>query len=156
MKMIINGKAVNSSDKTVLEIINPYTQQLIDTVPNASEKDVDNAVKSALVGFKTWKDVPLTKKVKYLKKFLDLFDENKNVLAKTLMQETGKPITQAIAEIGNIRIGFEGFIERAKHLYDNVIPFGSEEGSDKTMQITMREPIGVIVAIIPFNFPCDL
>ena len=44
MKMIINGKAVNSSDKTVLEIINPYTQQLIDTVPNASEKDVDNAV----------------------------------------------------------------------------------------------------------------
>lgn len=156
MKMIINGKAVNSSDKTVLEIINPYTQQLIDTVPNASEKDVDNAVKSALVGFKTWKDVPLTKKVKYLKKFLDLVDENKNALAKTLMQETGKPITQAIAEIGNIRIGFEGFIERAKHLYDNVIPFGTEEGSDKTMQITMREPIGVIVAIIPFNFPCDL
>lgn len=156
MKMIINGKYVDSSDKTTLNIVNPYTLKVIDTVPNASEKDVDMAVKIANSALKSWSEVAVTKKIEILKKFLNLVDENKDDLAKTLMLETGKPITQAYAEIGNIRIGFEGFMERAKHLYGEVIPFGTEMGNDKTMQFTLREPVGVVAAIIPFNFPCDL
>ena len=156
MKMIINGKAVDASDKTVMEIVNPYTGKVIDTVPNATEKDVDTAVKSAHKAFASWAQVPLTKKVDLLKKFLDLVDANKQDLAMTLCKETGKPITQAIAEIGNIRIGFEGFMEKAKHIYGEVIPAGQEAGNDKTLQFTLREPVGVVAAIIPFNFPCDL
>ena len=156
MKMIICGKEVNASDKTTMDIINPYTGQVIDTVPNATEKDVDTAVKAAHKAFPAWADVSVVKKVELLKKFLNLVDEHKQDLAMTLCKETGKPITQALAEIGNIRIGFEGFMEKAKHLYSDVIPFGQEAGNDKTMQFTLREPVGVIAAIIPFNFPCDL
>lgn len=156
MEMIINGKFVASSDKSVLTITNPYTGKVVGTVPNATVKDVDNAVKVAHKAVKSWREVPVYKKVEILKKFLDLVDENKADLAKTLMQETGKPITQAIAEIGNVRIGFEGFMERAKHLYSEVIPCGMEAGTDKTMQFTLREPVGVVAVIIPFNFPCDL
>ena len=156
MKMIINGKQVDASDKSVMEIVNPYTGKIIDTVPNATEKDVDTAVKSAHKAFPAWAEVPLTQKVDLLKKFLDLVDANKQDLAMTLCKETGKPITQALAEIGNIRIGFEGFMERAKHIYGEVIPFGQEAGNDKTLQFTLREPVGVVAAIIPFNFPCDL
>lgn len=156
MKMIINGKFVDSSDKTVLEIVNPYTGKLYDTVPNASPKDVDLAVTTAHKGYLMWKDVPLVEKVGILKKFLDLVDKNKDDLALTLSCETGKPLSQAYAEIGNIRIGFEGFIEKAKHLYGNVVPFGTEAGQEKTLQLTLREPVGVVACIIPFNFPCDL
>ena len=156
MKMIINGKEVDASDKSTMEIINPYTGKVIDTVPNATEKDVDTAVKAANKALPSWAEVSVVKKVEILKKFLDLVDENKQDLAMTLCTETGKPITQAIAEIGNIRIGFEGFMERAKHLYGEVIPFGQESGNDKTLQFTLREPVGVVGAIIPFNFPCDL
>ena len=156
MKMIICGKEVNASDKTTMDIVNPYTGQVIDTVPNATEKDVDTAVKAAHKAFPAWAEVSVVKKVELLKKFLDLVDVNKQDLAMTLCKETGKPITQALAEIGNIRIGFEGFMEKAKHLYSDVIPFGQEAGNDKTMQFSLREPVGVFAAIIPFNFPCDL
>ena len=156
MKMIINGKEVNASDKTTIDIINPYTAKLIDTVPNATAKDVDTAVKSAYKAFPSWAEVAITKKVELFKKFLDLVEENKQDLALTLCKETGKPITQALAEIGNIRIGFEAFMEKVKHLYSDVIPFGQEAGNDKTLQFTLREPVGVVGAIIPFNFPCDL
>lgn len=156
MKMIINGKEVGSSNKKEINVINPYNNQIVDTIPAATAKDVDAAVKAADKGWREWSKVAITKRVEILKKFLDLVDQNKADLAKTLMLEEGKPITQAIAEIANVRIGFEGFMERAKHLYDSVIPFGTESGNDRTMQFTMREPVGVVAAIIPFNFPCDL
>ena len=153
MKMIICGKEVESSDKTTINIVNPYTQKIIDTVPNATEKDIDKAVQSAYQTFPAWAKVPLTQKVGLLKNFLDLVDEYAEDLAKTLCLETGKPIAQARAEIGNIRIGFEAFMEKAKHLYGEVIPFGQEAGNENTLQLTLREPIGVVGAIIPFNFP---
>lgn len=156
MKMIICGKEVEASDKTTINIVNPYTGSVIDKVPNATEKDVDTAVKAANKAFPAWAEVPVTKKVEILRAFLDLVDANKTSLANTLCKETGKPITQAIAEIGNIRIGFESFMEKAKHLYSDVLPFGQEAGNDKTLQFTLREPVGVVAAIIPFNFPCDL
>ena len=59
-------------------------------------------------------------------------------------------------EIGNIPIGFSGFIEHAKHYYGSIIPQGTEQGQDKNIQMVTREPIGVVACIIPFNFPCDL
>lgn len=156
MNMIINGKKVGASDKTTMNIVNPYTNTVIDTVPNATEKDVDNAVKSAYKVFPAWAKLPVSEKTEIFKKFLSLVDENKQDLAMLLCKETGKPITQAVAEIGNIRIGFEAFMEKAKHIYGEVIPFGQEPGNDKTLQFTLREPMGVVAAIIPFNFPCDL
>ena len=156
MQMIINGAKVDASDKSVIEITNPYTGKVIGTVPNATEKDVDKAVNYAKKAQPKWAQVPVWQKVEIFKEFLNLVDLNKAALAKVLCQETGKPLKQAKAEIANIRIGFEGFMEKAKHLYGNVIPYGTEQGQEKTLQYTQREPLGVVAAIIPFNFPCDL
>ena len=156
MLNIINGKHVEASDKSVINIVNPYTGKKIDTVPNSTVKDVKKAVECAKKAQRNWAKVPISKKVELLKIFLNKVDAYENELATTLSRETGKPITQAHAEIGNIRIGFESFMERAKHLYGNVIPAGTEAGQDKTIQFTVREPLGVMAAIIPFNFPCDL
>lgn len=156
MKMIINGETVNSSDGQVLKVINPATGELIDTVPAATKEDINTAVAAAKSAQKIWAKVPVYKKAEIMKKFIGLVLENKEDLARTLSDETGKPIKEARAEIGNIPIAFDAFCEKAKHLYGSVVPAGLEAGQDKNILFTQREPIGVVACIIPFNFPCDL
>ena len=156
MKMFINGAQCDASDGATIEVTNPATGAVIDTIPAATKEDVDRAVACAKEAQKAWADVPVSQKVEILYKFLDIVDDNKEKLAQTLSQETGKPIVEARAEIGNIRIGFSGFCEKAKHLYGNTFPAGLEPGQDTHVLITKKEPIGVIACVIPFNFPCDL
>jgi len=156
VKMSIGGRSAEACDKTVIEIVNPATGKVIDTVPNAGPQDVAIAVKIAKAAQKQWAKVPVHERAEILRAFLALVEKNKEDLAQTLSAETGKPITEARGEIANIPIGFQGFIEKAKHLYSEVIPNGLEAGQDTTICITLREPIGVVACIIPFNFPCDL
>ena len=156
MKMFINGVPCDASDGVTIDVINPATGKVIDTVPAATQEDVNKAVACAKAAQKEWAAVPVSEKVDIMYKFLDIVDDNKEKLAQTLSQETGKPIVEARAEIGNIRIGFSGFCEKAKHLYGNTFPAGLEPGQDKHVLITKKEPIGVIACVIPFNFPCDL
>ncbi len=156
MKMFINGMEADASDKAVIEITNPANGKVIDTVPSATEEDVKNAIAYAADAQKIWAKVPISKKVEIFDKFIQLVEENKEDLAQTLCAENGKPITEARGEIANIPIAFRGFSERAKHLYGETFPAGMEPGQDNTILVTKREPIGVCVCIIPFNFPCDL
>ena len=156
MKMIINGKPADASDGAVIDVINPATGKAFDTVPSATKEDIDRAVKAAQEGQKVWAKVPVYEKVEILMKFLSLVARDKEDLASTLSRETGKPITEARAEIGNISIAFKGFCERAKHLYGEIIHGNQEPGQKKHMLLTVKEPIGVIACVIPFNFPCDL
>ena len=156
MKMIINGKKEASVSGATFDVIAPATGEVIDSVPKATAEDVENAVAAAVEGQKAWADVPVSQKAQILYRFLDIVDMNKEDLAQTLSAENGKPITEARAEIGNIRTGFSGFIEHAKHYYGTIIPPGTEAGQEKHMQLVTREPLGVVACIIPFNFPCDL
>ena len=149
MKMFINGIPADASDGATIDVTNPATGAVIDTVPAATKEDVDRAVACAKEAQPVWADVPVSEKVGILYKFLDIVDDNKEDLAQTLSQETGKPITEARAEIGNIRIGFSGFCEKAKHLYGTTFPAGLEPGQDKHVLITKKEPIGVIACVIP-------
>lgn len=156
MQMVINGLPCDASDGGILEVINPATNELIATVPESTLEDVNNAVAAAKIAQKTWAKIPVYQKVAILERFLSLVEENKEELAQTLCAETGKPIVEARAEIGNIPIGFRSFCEKAKHLYGTVMPAGLEPGQDSSLFFTQREPIGVVGCIIPFNFPCDL
>lgn len=154
--MFINGIPCDASDGMTIDVINPATGAVVDTVPAATKEDVDKAVTCAKAAQKRWAAVPVSEKVEIMYRFLDIVDDNKEKLAQVLSQETGKPIVEARAEIGNIRIGFSGFCEKAKHLYGKTFPAGLEPGQDKHVLITKKEPIGVIACVIPFNFPCDL
>jgi succinate-semialdehyde dehydrogenase/glutarate-semialdehyde dehydrogenase len=156
MKMIIDGKAVDASGGESIPVTNPATGQVIDTVPSATEADIDLAVRKAKKGQKIWAKVPLHEKGDILLKFVALVEENKEKLARTLSQETGKPITEARGEIANIPISFKSFIEKAKHLYGGIIPNGQEKNQERHVLLTIREPIGIVACVIPFNFPCDL
>lgn len=154
--MVINGRLCDSVSGETFDVIAPATGKVIEAVPKATAEDIDMAVGAAVAGQKVWAEYPISRRAEVLYKFLHLVDANKEELAQTLCAENGKPITEARAEIGNISIGFSGFIERAKHFYGETIPPGTEAGQDKTLQIVTREPIGVVACIIPFNFPCDL
>ena len=156
MKNLIGYEWKDASNGAVIEVVNPAKQELIDTVPNVTLEDVDTAVKVAQIEQKKWEKVSIYDRADILYKFVDLVEENKERLARLLSDETGKPIKEARGEIANVRIGVRGFVEKAKHLYDNSVPVGQEAGQEKTMQITKRYPLGVIAAIIPFNFPSDL
>jgi succinate-semialdehyde dehydrogenase/glutarate-semialdehyde dehydrogenase len=155
-KMIIGGKRVDASDGATIDVVNPATGRTVDTVPAATKDDVDRAVAAARAAQKEWAKLPLHARGAVLKRFVDLALAHKEELARLLSMETGKPIVEARNEIDNIPTLFGGFVERAKHFYGEVIPEGTEPGTERTLQIVTREPVGVVVCIIPFNFPCDL
>ena len=156
MKNLVKGMNMDASNQAVIEVTNPATGELIDTVPNSTEEDVDIAVTAAVEAQKAWVKVPLHERGRILEKFVDLVERDKEDLAVLLCKETGKPIKEARTEIGNIRNFVYGYVERAKHLYGINIPTGSEPGQENTVQFTIRQPLGVVACIIPFNFPSDL
>lgn len=153
-KMIINGKQRDSCDGKYFDVRNPYEGTVIDTVPSASREDVDFAVKSAVIAQKNWGKVPLYERTEVIKKFIALMDEKREELAQTLTAEMGKPINEARGEIQCARDTFLSFAEKARHQYDQIIPAGCEPGTDHTVLLAVREPLGVIACILPFNFPC--
>lgn len=156
MKMIIDGKKVDSLSGATFDVTAPATGKVIESVPKATAEDIDLAVTAAVKGQKEWAKIPVSQRAQVMYKFIHIVEENKEMLAQTLSAENGKPINEARAEIGNISIAFAAFAEQAKHYYGTIIPPGTEAGQQSTMQLVTREPIGVVACIIPFNFPCDL
>lgn len=155
-KNLIGNKWLDASDGGVITITNPATGQVIDTVPESTARDCDAAVQAAKKGQKIWVKRPLHERAKILMKFVSLVEKNKDELAKLLCAETGKPIKEAYGEIANVSVGVPAFCEKAKHEYGKMIPAGQEAGNENTLQYTVQAPLGVVVAIIPFNFPSDL
>lgn len=156
MKNLIGGEKLDASNGAVIEVINPATKEVIDTVPNSTVEDVDIAVKIAKSSQKEWEKVSIHERGEILLKFASLVEEKKEELATLLCNETGKPIKEARAEIGNMKMFVSSYVEKARHDYGNVIPAGSEPGQEKTIQFTVQAPLGVVACIIPFNFPSDL
>lgn len=156
MKNLIGGQKMDASNGAIIEVTNPATEELIDTIPNSTIEDVENTVRIAKESQKKWAKMPLHQRGDILEKFASLVARDSEELSMLLSKETGKPIKEARAEIANCKTFVYGYVEKAKHEYGNVIPAGSEIGQEKTIQLTVQEPLGVVACIIPFNFPCDL
>lgn len=156
MKNLIGNEWVEASNGKTIDVTNPANNEVIATIPDSTEEDVDKAVHYAADALKEWSKVPLYERGRILLKYADLVEEEAESLASLLCAETGKPIKEARAEIGNVRTFVSAYVERAKHLYGIHIPEGNEPGQEKTIQYTTRAPLGVVACIIPFNFPIDL
>ena len=156
MDMLIGGVFTGSLKKETMDIYDPFTGKVIDTVPRAGEEDLDKALDAAKAAQPGWAKVPVYKRAEILMRFVELVKENKQSLAETLCRDNGKPISQALGEIGNIPIVVPAFAEKAKHYYETVVPAGLEAGQEHAIQYVKREPVGVVCCIIPFNFPSNL
>ncbi len=156
MKSLIGNTWRDAKDGKVIEVKNPATNELVDTVPSLSKEEVDEAVEYAYNVQKDWAAKSVVERCEILTKFAKLVLDNKDELAKLLSDETGKPIKEAYNEIANIQIGVPAYVEKVKHEYGNMIYRGTEAGQENTIQYTIQQPLGVVVAIIPFNFPSDI
>lgn len=156
MKMLINGQKTDAKDSSVINVINPFNGEFLDTVPAASKEDVDFAIESAVAGQKEWYRKNIRERAEILRRYLELLKRDREELARTLTLETGKPIFDSYGELDSVYMTFESSIEVVKHQYGKTMPMGIEGGYDDDLQVTVHEPLGVIACIVPFNFPAAL
>ncbi len=138
-----------------LKIINPADGQLIETVKLMSDVDLAAMVDESAAAQLLWAKKAIYERAEILYKFADLIDANNGKLAELIATESGKPITQASIETEDGANILRGNVERAKHLYGDVLP-ATGPGLDHDLVFTRREPIGVVAAIVPFNFPMEV
>lgn len=156
MQMIINGEYVDASNGKVFDNVNPYTGQVICTVPSGTREDFERAAVVAKKAQKEWAEVPLYKRVDIIRKFISIVRENLEDIARTVCEEGGKTITDARGEVECLCMVFESFAEAARHFCGNTYPLNAEARTQGDIIFTVREPLGVFVAITPFNFPMEL
>ena len=154
MKMIVAGKLVDRDKK--IEVYYPYDGSVVDTVPVASEEDIEEAMSAAVEGAKIMKKTPIWKRVEILQKTAELIEERKEELTKTLVKEVGKTLKEASAEVQRTADLFRLSAEEAKRIHGETLPFDALKGSEVKRGYFFREPVGVVVAIVPFNVPLAL
>lgn len=156
MKMIIGGVKKDASDGATIQIKNPATGEVIDTVPAATSKDIEEALDHARKGFKQWSAVPLHERAQILLNFANGAESFRKEIGALSCKEMGKAIGEAEGEVDSIISLFGGYAEKAKHLYGISMPVGGDKGFENDLFVTLREPLGVVVCIVPFNYPVDL
>lgn len=153
MKNLIGNEWKPSSTGETIEVRNPYNNTIIDTVPNSDFDDINETVKIANNAKRRWSGITINERCEIMLKFRDLIKKELLDLSKSLTNETGKSIVEAQEEIRNLIELTQAFVEKARHMYGNIIPAGIDNHNDTTIQMTSREPIGIIAAILPFNMP---
>ncbi|MEZ0240951.1 MAG: aldehyde dehydrogenase [Chloroflexota bacterium] len=151
LQMVIGGETVDAADVQTFEVVNPATGKVIATAPLGGKVDVDRAVAAAQKAFedpKGWANWPAGKRGRSLAKLGELVKKNSEELAQLESRNTGKPITSARGEITGVSLVFDYYAGAANKIYGQTIPV-SKPGLD----LTLREPIGVVGLIVPWNFP---
>jgi len=155
-KMLIGGQARSSRDNQFADVLNPATNEVLDRIPLATAEDVEEALDVAQEGFRIWSRTPTHERYEILMRFADLLRKHKREIAEILTLENGKPLAQAESEVDTgVRL-FTGFAEESKSLYGISAPLDAQPGLENDIFFTRREPLGVMGAILPFNFPIDL
>jgi betaine-aldehyde dehydrogenase len=151
LQMVIGGETVDAADGQTFEIVNPANGATIATAPMGGKEDVDRAVAAAQKAFedpKGWGTWAAGKRGRTLAKFADLIKKNSEELAQLESRNTGKPITSARGEVIGASLVFDYYAGAANKIFGQTIPV-SKPGLD----ITLKEPIGVVGLIVPWNFP---
>ena len=149
-------KKVGSYDGKVISLINPANQKVTDTVPMATKEDIELTICNAQKGFKEWSEYSLEERINVLKKFIDLYSDNAEEISRYITEDMGKLIKEARDCVANTRRLMETFLEHAACLGTDVLPVGNHGKNADDLVLTVREPLGVVVAIIPWNWPIDL
>ena len=151
LRMVIGGQAVDAADGQTFEIVNPATAKVIATAPLGGPADVDTAVIAARKAFddpKGWSTWAAGKRGRTLAKLAALVKDHSEELAQLETRNTGKPISSARGEVVGASLVFDYYAGAANKIFGETIPV-SKGGLD----FTLREPIGVVGLIVPWNFP---
>jgi succinate-semialdehyde dehydrogenase / glutarate-semialdehyde dehydrogenase len=148
-KALIDGARISAVSGLALEVRNPANGVLIATVPDCGGDEARAAVDAASAAFPEWKARTAKERSAVLKRWFSLMIENQEDLAKLISMEQGKPLTESRGEIAYSAGYVEWFAEEAKRAYGEVIP----EPVRGRKLIVVKEPVGVVATITPWNFP---
>jgi succinate-semialdehyde dehydrogenase/glutarate-semialdehyde dehydrogenase len=144
----LNGKWSVKAEQHA-KVINPATGEVISTICLSNHEDAKTAIIAANDAFQKWKNTSVNTRFELLKKWFDLIIANKQDLATIMTLEQGKPMAESLGEIDYGASYVEWFAEEAKRVYGDVINL---PGQDR-QGLVIRQPIGVVAAITPWNFP---
>ncbi|MCG7578473.1 MULTISPECIES: CoA-acylating methylmalonate-semialdehyde dehydrogenase [unclassified Halomonas] len=145
----INGQRSEGTSGSAQEVFNPATGQVTGRVALASSADVDTAVQAAQAAFPAWADTPPIRRARVMFKFLELLNANKDALAEAITKEHGKVFTDAQGEVAR---GID-IVEFACGIPQLLKGDYTEQVSTGIDNWTVRQPLGVVAGITPFNFP---
>ncbi|GGE54037.1 aldehyde dehydrogenase family protein [Priestia taiwanensis] len=152
--LFINGEWVEGT--TYNDLLSPYNGEKIAEVPVATRDEVDHAIMAAHGAVPMMTALPLHKRAHILERVCQLLEERKEEAAMIIATEAAKPIATAREEVIRTYQTYKFAAEEAKRIHGEIIPMGAVPNGDGRIAYTLREPIGVIGAITPFNFPMNL
>lgn len=145
----INGQWVGDNVKSRFDVTNAYTNEVISTLPDMGKKETDEAILAANAAWPEWRSRTAKERAAILKKWFDLIMSNQEDLAMLMTAEQGKPLAEARGEVGYGASFIEWFAEEGKRTYGDVIP---TPANDRRI-LVIKQPIGVVASITPWNFP---
>ncbi len=156
-KNLVNGEWVTSKNNKFIDIYSPIGGCIVGKVPEMTKEEVDFAIKCADEAQKSWRNVPVNKRAEILYKAADLLIEKVDEMSDIMMREIGKDKKSSESEILRSADYIRFTADTAKNLSGESIPGDSFPGFKKDkISLVTREPLGVVLAISPFNYPINL
>ncbi len=148
----IDGAWVDADSGETVDVTNPATGEKLGTVPKAGAAETRRAIEAANAAWPSWRAKTAKERSIILRKWFDLMMANQEDLGTLMTAEQGKPLAEAKGEVGYAASFIEWFAEEGKRIYGDTIP---QHGADKRIVVT-KEPVGVVAAITPWNFPAAM
>ena len=145
----IGGQWLDAMDHSTFDVVNPANDRVIAAVANCGSKETEQAITAAHGALALWSATPAKERARLMRAWFEIITANAETLATLLTIEQGKPFKEAKAEITYGASYIEWFGEEAKRIYGDVIP---APGADKRI-FTIKQPVGVVGCITPWNFP---
>lgn len=150
----IAGKFIETSN--YYDLSSPYSGEKIAEVSAAEREHVTQAISAAEFAFTEWREYPAYRRAEIIEKLVALLKEQREQCARIIAQEVAKPIKTARAEVDRTIMTYQFAAQEARRIHGETIPLDAAPGGENRVTYTVREPIGVIAAITPFNFPMNL
>lgn len=147
--LFINGEWVESQSNRTIDVTNPATQEVIATVPCATQNEMAAAIESAKQTFKTWKEVPVPQRARIMMNYAVLLKQHQESIAEIICEELGKTKEDAM---GDVWRGIE-VVEHAANIPSMMMGETVENVARNIDTYSYTQPLGVCVGITPFNFP---
>src|SRR6185295_13664239 len=151
-QMLIGGEWVGSRSGDYIEVMNPATGEAVDTVPRGTVEDAREAINNAHEAFAVWRQWTQAKRADVLRRAVALFHANEKELAVLLTKEQGKPLREATLEIRRFAHTIEYYAGLGKNIRGGYIP----QIDENKYGLILKLPLGVVGAIVPWNFPVSL
>ncbi|QOU07388.1 NAD-dependent succinate-semialdehyde dehydrogenase [Pseudomonas fluorescens] len=145
----VNGAWIEADDGATIDVTNPTDGSVIARVPALQAAETRRAIEAARARFVAWREVPAAERARYLEVWFGLIMENQEDLALIMTTEQGKPLTESRGEIAYGASFVKWFAEEARRVYGDTIP---SPAADRRI-LVLKQPIGVVAAITPWNFP---